>query len=404
MKKQNIEAEGGEILIQSKEGHYAIIPAKHRQEVMDMVKDGCDDCINNYIQTLPKDSDYAEDGSLLPDWDKIKSTVKDIARPIYHKYKKLTTPDYTDKGDRDAAYVAARKAGEKEFMWNNERFNTQNSGTASQQFNMYGNVNSQITSKVDEKTKEKIIKNSFVGNNMDAEKLERQFALNSLSGSPSYKHTAVHPNQEEAYAKFKNQPLEKSRKEIMDEYRKISNSKIRPQYNAFTNTIYGNSNTAETAHAYRNTEKSEILSFIEDYIKYPYFSEKKQLAGYTNRDHFEFDTHTIVEPILESYLNGEIEKEDIPIYIKTLRERNDKYLSDTNNPINTLDTKDLELYYPYTDKSSKFKIEGLQRELSNRGYKLPKSTKQDGDFDGIYGEETKNALIEYRKSQQNNKN
>ena len=67
MKKQNIEVEGGEILLMSKEGHYAVIPAKHRQEIMDMVKDGCDDCINNYIQTLPKDSDYAEDGTLIPD-------------------------------------------------------------------------------------------------------------------------------------------------------------------------------------------------------------------------------------------------------------------------------------------------------------------------------------------------
>ena len=68
MKKQNIEVEGGEILLMSKEGHYAVIPAKHRQEVMDMVKDGCDDCINNYIQTLPKDSDYAEDGSLYSEY------------------------------------------------------------------------------------------------------------------------------------------------------------------------------------------------------------------------------------------------------------------------------------------------------------------------------------------------
>lgn len=75
MKKQNIEVEGGEFLIQSKEGHYAVIPAKHRQEVMDMVTEGCDDCINNYIQTLPKDSDYAEDGSLLPDWDEVKATL-----------------------------------------------------------------------------------------------------------------------------------------------------------------------------------------------------------------------------------------------------------------------------------------------------------------------------------------
>lgn len=80
MKKQNIEVEGGEILIQSKEGHYAVIPAKHRQEVIDMVKDGCDDCINNYIQTLPKDNDYAEDGTLLPD---VPPTIKDMERARY---------------------------------------------------------------------------------------------------------------------------------------------------------------------------------------------------------------------------------------------------------------------------------------------------------------------------------
>lgn len=67
MKKQDIEVEGGEILLMSKEGHYAVIPAKHRQEIMDMVKDGCDDCINSYIQSLPKESNYAQDGTLIPD-------------------------------------------------------------------------------------------------------------------------------------------------------------------------------------------------------------------------------------------------------------------------------------------------------------------------------------------------
>ena len=67
MKKTNIEVEGGELLLQSEEGHYAVIPAKHRQEVMDMVNGKCDGCINAYIQSLPKESDYAEDGSLLFD-------------------------------------------------------------------------------------------------------------------------------------------------------------------------------------------------------------------------------------------------------------------------------------------------------------------------------------------------
>lgn len=62
---KKIEVEGGELLIESEEGHYAIIPAKHRIEVQDMIKDGCTDCINNYIQSLPKEKDYAEDGTLI---------------------------------------------------------------------------------------------------------------------------------------------------------------------------------------------------------------------------------------------------------------------------------------------------------------------------------------------------
>lgn len=63
MKK--IEVEGGEFMIQSKEGHYAIIPAKDRNKVMKLLKDGCDDCINSYIKDLPRDTDYAEKGTVV---------------------------------------------------------------------------------------------------------------------------------------------------------------------------------------------------------------------------------------------------------------------------------------------------------------------------------------------------
>ena len=387
MKAKKIEVEGSELILKNKAGDYVIIPKKYRLEVQDMIDNNCHSCIDALVDTLPVIADYAEDGSLLPDWDKVKA----ILNP-----KNWGVPDYTDKGDFKTAYVAARKAGEKEFMYNNNRYNTLNFGTATQQFNMYGNTNSMVTSEADDKTKQKIFKNSFVGNRMDAEKLERSFALNTLSGTPSYRDSAVHPNQEEAYAKFRNQPLEKSKKELMDEYKKIGSSKIRPQFNAFTNTIYGNSTTAETAHAYRNTEKSEIITFIKDFIKYPYFSKGEQLAGYTNRDHFEFDTHSIVEPVLDSYLSGEIEKEDIPIYIEKLREQNQKYLSNKNNPKNTFNINDLKLYYPYSEKSNKYKIQGLQKALVEKGYKLPKSTKKDGSFDGIWGDETKQALLDYQ--------
>jgi hypothetical protein len=62
MKKTNVEVEGGEIIFQSDEGHYAIIPAKDRQKLINM--EGNDDAINEYIKSLPKESDYAEDGTL----------------------------------------------------------------------------------------------------------------------------------------------------------------------------------------------------------------------------------------------------------------------------------------------------------------------------------------------------
>ena len=63
---------------------------------------------------------------------------------------------------------------------------------------------------------------------------------------------------------------------------------------------------------------------------------------------------------------------------------------------NTFNIEDLKLYYPYSEKSNKYKIQELQKVLSEKGYKLPKSTKEDGTFDGIYGEETKSALLDWR--------
>jgi len=47
---------------------------------------------------------------------------------------------------------------------------------------------------------------------------------------------------------------------------------------------------------------------------------------------------------------------------------------------------------------SKNIITSIQKSLSEKGYKLPKSTTKEGTFDGIYGDETKNALTEYQKS------
>ena len=71
----NIEAEGNELVLKNKADDYVIIPKKYRLEVQDMIKDGCHECIDVLVETLPVMEDYEEDGSLLPDWNKVKSTL-----------------------------------------------------------------------------------------------------------------------------------------------------------------------------------------------------------------------------------------------------------------------------------------------------------------------------------------
>jgi hypothetical protein len=90
MKSKNIEVEGNEFLLESNEGHYAVIPAKDRNAVMAMI--GCDDCINSYIKNLPKESDYAEDGTLVSELYKQK-TGKDWSTA---KKEGLTTGSFDD--------------------------------------------------------------------------------------------------------------------------------------------------------------------------------------------------------------------------------------------------------------------------------------------------------------------
>jgi len=73
--------------------------------------------------------------SLLPGLDKVKATLNP---------KNWGVPDYTDKGSRGAAFAAARKAGEKEFMWNGKRFNTNYKGTLQQQLKETGILDNRL--------------------------------------------------------------------------------------------------------------------------------------------------------------------------------------------------------------------------------------------------------------------
>lgn len=420
MEKQNIEVEGGELLIQSKEGHYAVIPAKHRQEVMDMVKDGCDDCINNYIQTLPKDSDYAEDGTLI---EKIKGSKLNP--------KNWGVPDYTDKGSRGTAYAAARKAGEKEFMWNNQRFNTNYDGTPQQQLKETGITNDRlgIQGKLENRAYNTVkpsiyndddigqnIKN-FVNNrnrfdtseysdlskqlveadkNNDSNKVKKLLErLNTYSndyvglddpysedawriylGKPQTKNTFNISN----YKPTKGKDVDRNyyglpevfKEELFNLY---SSKQIEEGVNSefsFENVFGENSSRARVLGNFTvNKGKDERGEYISYYDKYD-LSPRLPIVGKTE---------------VSNYVGKPFEIYD-RIYTKDYGDGKQKRMYYTDKELSELNIN-----------KKDFDTLGLQRELSNRGYKLPESTKQDGSLDGIWGDETKNALLDWRNKQ-----
>ena len=412
MKKKNIEVEGGELLIQSKEGHYAVIPAKHRQEVMDMVKDGCDDCINSYIQTLPKYSDYAEDGTLI---GKIKGSKLNP--------KNWGVPDYSDKGDFSTAYAAARKAGEKEFMWNNKRYNTRKD-----------------TDKLNITTPTSNNPNNYTG----------EFYSDYIQ--TNYPEFFKLINRGEGLNNIKFEGLKGTN---------------RAYYSRKENTIYVGENTditndnfigniiAEMAHQKDNSKNNIVWGpWQKDYFyeRLKYGEDRYNVPGT-----LEYNTHRLYEPGLAMIAYGDLSPNDIKRIQKYVGVEEDGYFGEETykavqnkykdspyiqaalkeyqlysqdkdkNPINMgiypklvkaylhqinqdVPLRDSKRFYDplqssdYTDNallnikagSGNYDTKELQRALSIRGYKLPKSTKKDGTFDGIWGDETKNALLDYQ--------
>lgn len=65
---KNIEVEGGEIAIRNSHGDLAIIPKDKRNWVKQKLSEGCHDCIDSLVETLPIATDYAQDGSLYSEY------------------------------------------------------------------------------------------------------------------------------------------------------------------------------------------------------------------------------------------------------------------------------------------------------------------------------------------------
>ena len=344
--------------------------------------------------------------SVIPDWDKVKSTLNP---------KNWGIKDYTDKGDFNAAYSSARKAGEKEFMWNNKRYHTN-------------------------KDTDPLIKNP---------KNEEEVALNNY-----YK---------EYYPEFiKNYNKNRPNVNIDPE---INRASYNPRSKTLNIQSYDDEMGDFMAELAHHKQKKGIKGSVRySYESLRYGDDKK----YDKTGTLEYDAHRLIEPALYMQRDGNLSKEDILKLQKYLKVKEDGILGkDTYKAVvdkyynkdiikEYLNTEDLseefkdklinqkypDAYYntmssfyldqlsedpninlkglthnkkyyyeddnwegAYFDDNQLLKLNpnnknfdtlALQIELSNRGYKLPKSTRSDGSFDGIWGDETKNALLDYQ--------
>lgn len=86
-----VTAEHNELILENSHGDYAIIPVKNRDWVKKRIEEGCNHCIDELVSTLPKASNYAQNGSIYPKGSKIKvnenNEIKeyDINSPEYEE-------------------------------------------------------------------------------------------------------------------------------------------------------------------------------------------------------------------------------------------------------------------------------------------------------------------------------
>ena len=420
MKNLKIEVEDKELFLVNEAGDKVIIPVNKAKWVKQKLSEGCHGCIDKLVETLPVMKDYAQDGSLLPDWDKVWDKVKATLNP-----KNWGVPDYTDKGTRGQAFAAARKAGEKEFMWNNKRFHTR---------------------------QDTDVLNVEIPKNPERNPSNWTSETYSSYIQSNYPEFFKLINRGEGLNSIKFEGISKDEKD-RGFYSRKENTIYVGENMDMTNPEFIGTIIAEMAHQ-KDRDKNKIWgSWDNDFFERRKYGEER----YNIPNTLEYNTHRLYEPGLALIAYGDLSPNDIkriqkhlgvkedgffgPITYKALQKKyeNSEYIKQAIKEHN-LRTQDKDInpvgmgtysglaksylhqlnqdvplrdsrrfYDPlqdsdYTDnamlniipESGNYDIKELQRALVKRGYKLPKSTKKDGTFDGVWGDETKNALLDYQ--------
>ena len=449
MEKKLVEVEGQEMAIFSTKGIMAIIPKNKVNWVKKKLNEGCHECIDEFVKTLPdfdNNGQKAEDGVVLgtdpppteetdppkrrdpnqkfyesetiPDTYQAQYLLPEVGvvaeAPKKSQFRRAmanlnpknwSVDDYSDYGSMPEAFEAAKRAGKKEFLYNGERFSTKSDMTEAQQLKVYGITDAQRT------YDPSFIKRNLSNLNTDlgyetpiSDVVKTAIGLDKGVDFSMFPKHAVAKEQDalrlymglpQKVDTFKPSKYKKGAFEInnyLDQLPDIMPSDEEINYYgqplSSDDFVYENGKIPGINVA--DSETGNTLKPLDDFVMGRHTVKK----GKDNRgeyieymDRFDFDTYKLMGlPIGE--VSDKLNK-PFDIYGR-------KYYKDYGDgQKKAMYYTDQELFSFDPDKKN-FDTLALQRELSNRGYKLNESKMESGDFDGILGEETKKALKDWK--------
>ena len=283
--------------------------------------------------------------------------------------------DYSNKNNFDQAYESAKKAGDQEFMFNNKRYNTKYAGTPRQEVGRYGVNGYPIDKKYIDNPAEVNLYPAF-----------GRYLPGHIGASIGDNQTSVD------YSPEGNMPLGLS---------DIDKSRGEKTYN-----VYGQNNLTFSNKA-ASLPTGEY--FIEDEYKPSDWNLFTNNCADNVCDAFGIPRSNKIETpqgtmnkIKKTYPTMDITGRNFVDYSKLhtalQTQPNKKILAQANNILGIASSPELQK----SGLSKRF-ISTIQGVLADEGYDLSKSLRKEGNYDGVYGPETKQALTDWHSKNKNKK-
>lgn len=410
-----------------------------------------------------------EKNSIDTSWDKkkllqaSKKTANTILWETRDRISKNANPnnrwveDYSDKWDFNKAYSFAKKTGEKEFIWNGERYSTK------QKFDEKDIINYQKNKFNYENRYSRFIRNRLANNTLPNNAISIGKVFQEFWNIIENKKERWNKNTR-AVAFYKNylwEVEEQDKKWLMESKYKPTDYDPKKHKDKRYFSPLAWMNAKDINYYLNNCIKYQIIRkenrnakitdseepLVERNWKLPYNYESREhawdlipnLEQILERDKiYEKKFDELVQKwyswqeankLLYKEMNydywdyDEIDvlwwhnirfREDLKWKFMEIRDTFDLSKYDTITKWKPFEVYD-RIYYKNYDgeikqmflsdnelkeldiNKRKFDTLELQRELSNRWYELKNSKKEDGNFDGVLGDETKNALLDRQK-------